>query len=136
MGRPLGPMTAKIETMIRMEARGESHEAVLKECFGLEPGCDPRLKHNAEARMCDWRKRPDFKPIWDDELAAKVRRRVPGAINRLDQQIDNSNDWVANKAANDYIGLAKALGVIRTEESAVKVQIEGMPDLGTPDDDV
>ena len=135
MARPLGPMTAKIETMIRMEARGESHADVLKECFGLGPDCDPIEKHNAEVKMSRWRRRPDAKPIWDDELAANVRRRVPGAISRLDKQIDNENDWVANKAANDYIGLAKALGVIKTEETAIKVQIEGMPDLGSPDEE-
>ena len=134
MARPLGPMTAKIETMIRMEARGEPHEDVLRKCFGLEPGCDPRLKHNAEAKMCEWRKRPDFKPIWDDELAAVVRRRVPGAVHRLNKQIDNENDWVANKASNDVLSLAKSLGVIKSEETAIKVQIEGLPDLGSPDE--
>jgi hypothetical protein len=128
-------MTAKIETMIRMEARGEPHDAVLKACFGLEPDCEPRLRHNAEARMCDWRKRPDFKAIWDDELSARVRRRVPAAIGRLDKQVDNENDWVANKASNDVIALAKAMGIIRSEadNATIKVQIEGLPELGSPD---
>ena len=135
MARPFGPMTAQIENFIRAEARGEPHEKILKDCFGLEPGCDPKVQHNAEAKMSRWRKRPDFKPIWDDELAARVRRHVPGAVSRLNKQIDNENDWVANKASNDVITLAKALGVIKTEETAVKVQIEGMPDLGSPDDE-
>ena len=134
MARPLGPMTARMENVIRAEARGEPHREILVKYYGLPPDADEKTRHNAECRMSDWRKRPDYKAIWDDELAACVRRRVPGAINRLDQQIDNANDWVANKAANDYIGLAKALGVIKTEETAVKVQIEGMPELGSPDD--
>lgn len=134
MARPLGPMTARMENVIRAEARGESHDKVL-EYFGLPPDADKKARHNAECRISDWRKRPDFKAIWEDELAATVRRRVPGAVNRLNNQIDNQNDWVANKASNDVIALAKALGVIRTEETAVKVQIEGMPDLGAPDDD-
>ena len=134
MGRPLGPMTARMENVIRSIARGDPHEKTL-EYFGLPPDADKKARHNAESRISDWRKRPDFKPIWDDELAARVMRRVPGAIDRIDQQIDNSNDWVANKAANDFLGLAKSLGVIKSEETAVKVQIEGMPDLGAPDDD-
>ena len=135
MARPFQKLTAQIENVIRAEARGEPHNKILEEYFGITPDTDPKTRHNAQCKMSDWRKRPDYKAIWDDELAAKVRRRVPGAINRLDQQIDNENDWVANKAANDYIGLAKALGVIKTEETAIKVQIEGMPDLGSPDDE-
>lgn len=135
MGRPKGPLTAQIENFIRAEARGEPHDEVLKLCFGLEPGCDPIEKHNAEQKMSRWRKREDFKPIWDDELTATVRRYVPSAVKRLNMQIDNDNDWVANKASNDVLGLAKSIGVIRNEETAVKVQIEGMPDLGSPDDD-
>lgn len=136
MARPFGPMTARMENVIRAEARGEPYEKIL-EYFGLTPEqmADKKKRHNAACTISDWRKRPDYKPIWDDELSIRVRRRVPGAIRRLDDQIDNPNDWVANKAANDFLGLAKTLGVIRSEETAVKVQIEGMPDLGTPDED-
>lgn len=135
MARPLGPMTAQIENFIRAEARGESHADILEKYFDLPPGSDIKLIKCAEQKMCRWRKRPDFKPIWDDELSACVRRRVPGAIKRINAQIDNENDWVANKAANDYIALAKSLGVIKSEETALKVQIEGMPDLGSPEDE-
>ena len=134
MGRPMIPMNSRIENFIRAEARGESHEQVLEECFNLPPGSDIKLIRKAEQQMWRWRHRPDAKAIWEDELAARVRRRVPGAIRRLDDQIDNSNDWVANKAANDFLGLAKSLGVIRSEETAINVQIQGMPDLGSPDD--
>ena len=135
MARPMGPMTAQIENVIRAEARGEPHEKILKDVFGLEPGCDPKEKNKAEQKMWRWRHRPDAKAIWEDELASVVRRRVPYAVNRLNNQVDNPNDWVANKASNDVIALAKSIGVIRTEETAVKVQIEGMPDLGSPDTD-
>jgi len=134
MARPFGPMTARMENVIRAMARGEPYEKVL-EYFGLPADADKKARHNAQCRISDWRKRPDFKAIWEDELSACVRRRVPGAIKRLDAQIDNENDWVANKAANDYIALAKSLGVIKSEETALKVQIEGMPDLGSPEDE-
>jgi len=136
MGRPLGPMTAQMENVIRAEARGDPYDEILEKYFGITKDSDPKARHNVQCKMSDWRKRPDYKPIWDDELAATVRRHVPGAVKRLNKQVDNENDWVANKASNDVLGLAARLGVIRTEETAVKVQIEGMPDLGAPDDDV
>ena len=134
MPRPMEPMTARIENFLRMEARGEPHDVVLREIFGEEVLKDPKKKGNAESTMCRWRHRPDAQAIWDDEMKARVRRRVPAAIERLERQLDNSNDWIVNKAANDYINLAKTTGIFQTEEKAINVRIEGMPDIGSPDD--
>jgi len=135
MARPYGPMTAKIENCIRMEARGEPREAVLREIFGEEAVTDEKKRHAAEMKIWRWRQRPDYQPIWDDEMRARVRRRVPAAVGRLEKQVDDDNGWLANKAANDYIGLAKTVGVFQTEEKAVNVRIEGLPDIGSPDDE-
>lgn len=134
MSRPVGPMTAQIENFIRMEARGEPHDAVLREIFGPEYVTDPQKKNAAESKMDRWRHRADHQAIWDDEMRARVRRRVPAAIERLEKQVDSDNDWVANKAANDYINLAKTTGVFQSEEKAIHVKVEGMPEIGSPDD--
>ena len=40
-----------------------------------------------------------------------------------------------NFPANDVITLASRIGVIKTEETTTKVEITGMPDMGTPEDD-
>ena len=134
MSRPFGPMTAQIENFIRMEARGEPHDKILEELFGPDYVTDKVKKNAAESKMTRWRHRPDAQAIWDDEMKARVRRRVPAAIERLERQLDNSNDWIVNKAANDYINLAKTTGIFQSEERAINVRIEGMPDIGSPDD--
>ena len=134
MPRPYGPLTGKIENFIRMEARGESANDIIREIFGVDPDtCSHQEKNRIWQTMYRWRHRPDAKAIWDDELSAVVRRHVPGAVRRLNSQVDNENDWVANKASNDVLALAKSLGVVRSEETAIKVQIEGIPELGSPD---
>ena len=135
MARPVGPMTAQIENFIRMEARGEDHETVLREIFGPEYVTDPVKKNAAESKMDRWRHRDDKQAIWDDETKNRVLRNVSRAIGRLEAQIDHNKPWVANKAANDYIGLAKTVGIFQNEEKAVHVKIEGLPDLGSPDDE-
>ena len=128
-------MTAKIENFIRMEARGESADDILREVFGLDPlTCDVKEKNRAYQQMFRWRHRPDAKAIWEDELGSTVRRRLPGALTKIIQQIDGSNDWLANKAANDIVLLAKTIGIVKSDETALKVQIEGMPELGNPDE--
>ena len=134
MARPYGPMTAKMEKFIRMEARGETPADIMQEIFGLGPDADDRKKANARQIMWRWRHRPDAQAIWEDEVRNVVRACIPSAMNRIKRQVDDDNGWLANKAANDVIGLAKTTSVFTNEERAVRVQIEGMPDLGTPDD--
>lgn len=134
MARPYGPMTAKIENMIRMEARGEPHSLILKEIFGVDENSDPKERANAEQKMWRWRHRPDADAIWQDELKAVVRRCVPNAARRIQHQIDSDTEWLANKAANDVLTLAGRIGVVTTEEKALTVQVTGMPEIGSPDD--
>ena len=131
MGRPMSPMTAQIENFIRMEARGEDHATVLMEIFGLKPN-DPGV-HAAECKMSRWRHREDAQAIWDDEIKERVRRNVTRAIMRLEKQIDDKKPWIANKAANDYITLATKTSIFASEEKAINVKIEGLPDIGSPD---
>jgi hypothetical protein len=66
-------------------------------------------------------------------MRARVRRCVPSAVGRLEKQVDNDNDWLANKAANDVINLAKTTGMFAAEEKAINVHVQGMPELGSPD---
>ena len=128
-------MNAKIENFIRMEARGESHDDVLKEIFGLDPKrATKEEKNKASQQMWRWRHRPDAQAIWDDEMKARVRRCVPRAVNLLESQIGSRKEWVANKAANDVVNLAKQTGIFVGEEKAVSIRIEGMPEIGSPDD--
>ena len=135
MARPVGPMTAQIELFIRMEARGEDHETVLREIFGQEYIDDPAKKSAAESKMHRWRHREDAQAIWDDEIRSVVRHCIPRAVHRLKSQVDNQNDWVANKASNDVINLAKTTGIFQDNEKTVSVKIEGLPDIGSPDDE-
>ena len=135
MARPLAPMTARIENFIRMEARGESSDTILREIFHIDPEtADDKTKQNAYQQMYRWRHRPDADAIWQDELKATVRRHVPLAMLRINKQIDSDTEWLANKAANDVMLLASRTGVIKTEETALQVQIQGMPDIGSPDE--
>ena len=137
MARPTGPMTAKIESFIRMEARGESADDILREIFKLDPEtCDPAETNKAYQQMWRWRHREDAQAIWDDEVRSVVRHCIPRAVHRLKSQVDNQNDWVANKASNDVINLAKTTGIFQDNEKAISVKIEGLPDIGSPDDDV
>ena len=134
MARPYSKMTSKMENFIRAEARGEPHDKILIEIFGVDPA-DKKAKAQAEQYMWRWRNRPDADAIWQDELKKTVRRRVPAAMNRILKQVDSQTEWLANKAANDIMTLASRTGIIQNEEQAMQIQIQGMPDIGSPDDE-
>ena len=134
-GRPQKPMDAQIELFIRLEARGEDHAVVLQKVFGLGPDAPDNEIHNAECKMHRWRHREDAKPIWDDEVRNVIRQCIPRAVSRISQQIDSKEGWLANKAANDVVNLAKTTSVFQSDDKSVTVKIEGMPDIGSPDDD-
>ena len=135
MGRPMEPMNAKIESFIRMEARGEDHATVLEKIFGPESVTDPVKKNAAESAMHRWRTRPDAKAIWDDEVREIVKQCIPRAMSRISKQIDSKEGWLANKAANDVVNLAKTTSIFQTDEKAITVKIEGLPDIGSPETD-
>ena len=134
MARPLSKMTAKMENFIRAEARGEPHAKILEDIFGITKDSDKKDKARAEQYMFHWRHRPDANAIWQDELRAVVKRHVPAAIGRINKQIDSDTEWLANKASNDVVTLAQRIGVIETEEKVTTIEIQGMPDIGSPDE--
>ena len=84
--------------------------------------------------MCRWRKHPMFDQVWKDEarkwdyedyvLARQVFRKG------MRQEDDR---WLAmNSAVNAISNASKR--IFHDEDSTVQVKIEGMPDLGTPED--
>jgi len=133
MARPMKPLTAKIENCIRADARGEPHDKILEEFLGITKDSTPQERNKAEQQLYRWRHRPDADAIWQDELKATVRRHVPIAMKRINSQVDSDTEWLANKAANDVLILASKVGVIKTEETALQVNIQGMPDIGSPE---
>ena len=58
---------------------------------------------------------------------------VGRAMNRLAAQIDDPNGWLANKAANDVLNQSKQF--TGNDENTVVVKVEGMPELGVPDEE-
>ena len=59
---------------------------------------------------------------------------VGPALKKLRSQIDSDKDWLANKAANDIITQSKAI-ITGADDNTVVIKMEGMPELGCPDDE-
>ena len=129
------PMTGDMERFVRMSAQGKSRPEILKEVFGLELGTSPANEiANADNKMSRWRKHPDFEATWKDEVKQILYGCTAEAVQVIKGQLRSDQGWLQNKAANDLLNYGKGQ-IYGDEERTVHVQIEGLPDIGSPDDD-
>lgn len=121
---------------IRDDARGVPTDELIRRWMHVEPNnFTDKEKNKYAQRVFRWRHHSQYDIIWNDEVKQLLKRNVPASIARIGQQIDSDTEWLANKAANDTLNWASRTGVIKTEETALQVQIQGMPEIGSPEDD-
>ena len=127
---------APIEKFIRMEANLCSREEKLREIFGLDVlTSDIKAVHAADQKMCRWRKHPMFDQIWKDELSKQDYADYSLARQVLRQGMKQDQDkWLAMNSAINVISNGNKR-IYQDEQNTVHVHVEGMPDLGSPDDD-
>lgn len=132
MGRKLAERIDKrIDLFIRMEAQGCTRPEKLQAVFGITDTRSTEA-HNADNQMVRWRKLPQYKTIWDDELTKQDYEAIGLARKRLLAQLNSNNEWLVNKAANDLIAQGNRR-IYGADDSTVHVQVSGMPDIGSPD---
>ena len=56
------------------------------------------------------------------------------AVQVIKGQLRSDQGWLQNKAANDLLNYGKAQ-IFGDEERTVHVQIDGLPDIGSPDEE-
>ena len=128
------PLTAQQELFIRLSAQGKTRPEILSEVFGIDPSTmtkDELSKY--DMKMSRWRKRPEFETIWKDEVRSILYGCTAKAIQVINSQMDEDIPWLRNKAANDLMNYGKSQ-IYGDEEKAVHVKIEGMPEIGSPED--
>ena len=98
---------------------------------------DERKMKNAKGRLRRLKKTEAFLDYYNTIRTDFMVHNYGKAIRKLADQIDSSNEWLANKAANDVIAKA-GKEITGDTENTINVRFEGLPELGSPDvqDDV
>ena len=86
-----------------------------------------------DVKMSRWRKLPEFESIWKDEVKQILYGCTAEAVQVIKGQLRSDQGWLQNKAANDLLNYGKGQ-IYGDEERTVHVQIDGLPDIGSPDD--
>lgn len=128
------PLTGDQEKFVRMSAQGKTRPEILQAVFGLDIATSPENEiHAADAKMCRWRKHPDFESTWKDEVKQILYGCTAEAVQVIKGQLRSDQGWLQNKAANDLLNYGKSQ-IYGDEERTVHVQIDGMPDIGSPEE--
>lgn len=111
--------------------RGFTDDEIIREIWPEKT--EKKQIHAAKSRLRNLRKNEDFQEYYRTLIAEWSLRHVGRALTKLSDQIDSNQPWLANKAANDILQQSKVL-TTGMDDGTVVVRVEGMPDLGTPDD--
>ena len=134
MARPMRPLTGQQELFIRLSAQGKTRPEIMKAVFDIDVETAPyNVTNAADQKMTRWRKRPEFETIWKDEVRSILYGCTAKAIQVINSQMDEDIPWLRNKAANDLMNYGKSQ-IYGDEEKAIHVKVEGMPEIGSPDD--
>ena len=129
------PLTAKQEQFIRMSAQGCCRKEIMKAVFDIDLDTAPANEIAAkDVQMSRWRKLPEFESIWKDEVKQILYGCTAEAVQVIKGQLRSDQGWLQNKAANDLLNYGKGQ-IYGDEERTVHVQIDGLPDIGSPDDE-
>ena len=122
--------TTQQERFIRMEANGYSAAEIIREVFGTEKG-DPDY-HAKECIMSRWRALPAYDEIWRDETRKQDYSDYSAARRTLRRTMASSDDWLSMQSAVNVLSNT-GKRIYRDDDSTITVKLEGMPDLGSPD---
>lgn len=127
-------LTVTQEQFVRMDANGMTTPEIIEALWGKKKG-DPDF-HALECKLTRWRKHPKYEEVWKDEVRKQCFSMMSEGLKTIRKQMkDDSQPWLLNKAANDAISFA-GKKIYGNDENTVTVNIQGMPDIGSPDDDV
>ena len=129
-------MTEKAKQWIRMDIANCSRKEILQKIFNvdLETATDREI-NRCDCAMWRWKNHPQYEREWQKawkEAWGKLTYKAMKVVN--EGMDDNDLPWRKTQSAN----LALTYGqknLVGDEASAVKVEIVGMPDIGTPDQD-
>jgi hypothetical protein len=118
-----------------MEANDATREEKLKEIFGIDMAtATAREINNADATMSRWRRHPAYDIAWKEEQRTwDFRDYAKAKIVLRNGMKQKSDPWLAMNSAVNTLSTATKR-IYHDEDSEYTVKIEGMPELGTPDD--
>lgn len=124
-------ITAQAMQAAQLLADGHKIKDVITAIWGCTYEDDRAAWQRGRRQLAKWQADPAWQRAYQQLIRDSITPLVGRAINRIDQQIDHDNPWIAQGAAREVLSRfgAAAMG---EEDKSVTVRVEGMPTLGVP----
>lgn len=127
-------ISAKELQICRMYLEGAKEKDIMLCVYGISESSTDTERRKARNKLRKVIQNPKVQECYKALLRERAIPATGAAINKLLEQIDDKSGWLANKAANDVLN--KYWPVMMGEEDrSIVVKVEGMPSLGTPDEE-
>ena len=126
----------RVAMLAYMDANECSREQKLKDIFGVDINtATEREINNCDSCMSRWRKLPSFAEAWKEAMRQWDFSDYTLARSVFRKGMRQDKDaWLAmNSAVNALSHASKR--IFHDEDSTITVQVEGMPEIGSPDQD-
>lgn len=114
-----------------MMFRGYTDMQIIEEIWPEKT--EKKQKENARRRLRKLREDEKFQEYYRTLIKEWSIHHVGEALIELASQMHDKNGWLRNKACNDILMQSKQF--IGNDENTVVVKVEGMPELGIPDEE-
>lgn len=124
-------MNGKQHIAASMEAQGKSDDEILLVCFGEAKSAVE--KNRQKRQLKKWRDLDEYQDAYRKTVRAIAGSVYGKALAKICEQIDSDNPWVAQNAAREVLSRYGDI-LMGKEDKSITVKIDGMPTLGTPED--
>lgn len=116
-----------------MLAQGFTEEEVMMALWHFDyKSASSSERHTYRKKLHSIMRKPGFDECYKAYVKAAVYSPYGKAMNRIAKQIDSKNEWVANKASNDFL-TRFGHHIDGTDGKEVVIRVEGGPILGAPE---
>ena len=126
--------TPEMKEWMKLVVRNASRKEVFEQIFheNLDELTDQE-KNKYNVKLFRWRNHPDYQKEWLIAFKAQWNGILADAVSVVQEGLhDDQIPWRRTQHANMALAYGTKL-IVGEEERTVHVQIEGMPDIGSPD---
>lgn len=117
----------------QMLFQGKTDEEIIVKLFNADLK-DKKDRRNKLEKLRRFMKSKRFEEYYKSMITEWTVHNTGRALNKLTEQLDHDQPWLANKAANDILQRVPKSMFAAEDENTIKVVVEGAPALGTPED--
>ena len=126
--------TTQMVQAAQLLANGYNLNDIIMVLWGVSKESDRAAYERGYRKLKKWQAEEGFQKLHAAMLKESVLPLVGKAVQRIGEQIDHSNPWIAQGAAREVLTRFGA-GITGEDDKSITIHVEGMPQIGVPGQD-